>query len=206
MRVAILGCSILALAACGGAKTENNTAETKPAGPCAEVEMIMAAKSDAEPFQSLRGENVMLGERALEDKWTAKVSSFDGRCEINAMRGFFGEPTDIHTYGCVLFEAGNFDREENEVKARAMLEDIETTLISCLGDNWTVEETTEKRDFDVYRKLKFVQTDAPETDAKFTADALYAEMSFTPFMRGRGGKSGWDVHVQFQEMVDTSGD
>lgn len=204
MRVAILGCSILALAACGGASTSEETQVAK--GPCADVEMIMAAKSDAEPFQSLRGDNVMLGERPLEDKWVSRVSSFEGRCEINAMRGFFGEPTDIHTYGCILFEAGNFDREENEAKARAVLDDIETTLIACLGDEWTVEETTEKMDFDVYRKLKFSPVNEIESEAKFKADALYAEMSFTPFMRGRGGKSGWDVHVQFQEMVDTSGD
>lgn len=204
MRCLILIGSLAALAACGG---ESATEETPVAtGPCADVEMIMAAKSDPEPFQRLRGDNVMLGERPLEDKWVSKVSSFEGRCEINAMRGFFGEPIDIHTYGCALFEAGTFDREENEVKVREVLENVKTALITCLGDEWTVEETTEKMDFDVYRKLKFSPVDEVESDAKFTADPIYAEMSFTPFMRGRGGKSGWDVHVQFQEMVDTSSD
>jgi hypothetical protein len=205
MRTIALSISIFALAACGNSGSDAANAPQQVAkGPCSDVEMILAAKQDNEPFASLRGNNQMMGDMVLDDKWVAKTNAFDGACEVNAMRGFFGEPMDIHTFKCTLFEAGNFDRKENEVKARAAMAKVEATLSQCLGDDWIVEETTEKRDFDIYRKLKYSPVIPVETGSDFTVDALYAELSFTPFMRGRGGKSGWDVIVQFQEQVDTS--
>lgn len=205
MRTIALSISIFALAACGKSEPDaTNTPQQVAKGSCSDVEMVLAAKQDVEPFASLRGNNQMMGDMVLDDKWVAKANAFDGACEVNAMRGFFGEPMDIHTFKCTLFEAGNFDREENEVKARAAMTKIEATLSQCLGDDWTVEETTEKNDFDVYRKLKYSPVTPVETKSDFKVDALYAELSFTPFMRGRGGKSGWDVILQFQEQVDTS--
>lgn len=205
MRIVALGLSIVALAACGNSERDTaNTPQQDAKRPCSDVEMILDAKHDDEPFASLRGNNQMMGDMVLDDAWIAKANAFDGACEVNAMRGFFGEPMDIHTLKCTLFEAGTFDREENEVKARGAMAKIEVTLSQCLGDDWLVEETTEKRDFDIYRKLKYSPVIPVETKSDFTVDALYAEMSFTPFVRGRGGKSGWDVIIQFQEQVDTS--
>jgi hypothetical protein len=38
----------------------------------------------------------------------------------------------------------------------------------------------------------------------FTADPAFLEMSYTPFMRGRGGPSGWQVVLQFQAQADAA--
>jgi len=204
MRYSAIVLGAAALTACGGADTSFKD-PSQAAGTCGTIEMLNAARSDAEPFQSLRGDPVMMGENPVEDAFIMTGTAFNSTCEINAMRGFFGEPFDIHTLNCDLFNAGNFDKEENARLATAAFERVEANLSECLGDGWTQTEKDSDRDYEIYRKITYKRVDAQPTGAKFTSDPLYLELSYTPFLRGRGGKPGWQVTLQFQEQVAAPG-
>lgn len=187
MRQLILPATCLALAACGA----SDNAPVQAQGPCAGVQQVQAARAEAEPFASLRGDQFMLGENPLPDKWVARDPAFGEACEISVMDGFFGEDSNIYTYKCQLFEAGTFDREENELKARAIMAEVEDTLKTCLGDAWTFEEKTEDLNADIYRKVKFEpKSGTPEING-FRADPVYIQLQFASSPRTRGGV--WEI-------------
>lgn len=204
----LLIAAIAALAACGNTSDSPAPDETprkqaekaRPADPCADVALFQAARSDDPPFSSLRGDPVMLEDQPLEDNWYAKEKHFGAACHVAVMSEFFGGETDFHLIGCTLFsEPSSFDREENELRARTVLEDTRTMLEGCLGDGWVMEETDQHHKADIYQKYKF-EPEGFETPYDFTADPIYLEMSYARFPGG-GVPSGWQVNLQFQEQV-----
>ena len=197
----ILLAPLLLLAACGSGSSEpSKMAEVD--GPCANVAPVLAARSDSEPFKSLRGDPRMLGDFPLEDSWDANFSAFDGSCRINAMRDFFGGESDMHMYTCELYaESGSFDKEARQAEAESIATNVTETLQECLGADWKMEEKTTSSDFEIYYKATFEPAEKQDSPFQFTADPVYVEMSYSPFMRGRGGASGWIVELQFQEQV-----
>ena len=198
MKMLAILASVLGLAACGA----SGSGEALAAGPCGNVQPLLDARSEAIPFESLRGENKMLGDSPLPDSFVGKFPAFGGTCEAHTMSGFFGDTSTIYTYSCDLFEGGTMDRDANQGKAEKAFRQAQDELAACLGPDWTSEEKTESRDFDVYHKITYEPKDMVQNESGFTVDPAYLEMSYTPFMRGRGGPSGWQVVLQFQQQVD----
>lgn len=198
MRTLALALTVLSLAACGAEGAGPKAA----AGPCANVQPILDARLEETPFLSLRGKNKMLGDNPLPDTFLGKHDAFGGKCEAGVMSGFFGASTTIYTYGCTLFEAGTMDREADGELAEKKFKEAQDEMTACLGEGWTSTETTENADYDFYRKIKWAPEFAEASASGFTVDPVYLEMSFTPFMRGRGGASGWTVQYQAQAQVD----
>lgn len=196
MRILLASLTALAVSACGP-ETVSKTSD-----PCAAVERIQTARLDKEPFESMRGDNIMLGDNPLDDSWVTSTDLFGKSCRVSAMRNFFGN--DLHILNCSLYAAtGSLNKEENEAKARKAVTEVREELTQCLGDSWEISETSESSDYDIYQKITFEQTepDKDTEDFEFRADPLYIEMSYSPFMRGRGGPTGWIAEVQFQEQV-----
>ncbi len=174
-------------------------------GTCGAVTAVLEAGTASDPYTSLRGEAVMLGERELEDNWTTTTPVFGEACTTAVMRDMFG--TDIFMLNCPLYaESSSFDRDIHEAEARAVAEHTVGILTECLGDDWIIKETTEHNDYQVYHKYVFEPASGrPGADEfNFTVDPIYVEMSYTPYMRGRGGASGWQTLIQFQEQRETS--
>ena len=190
--------SVLSLSACGTSQGE--LAEFEPE-TCDAVTAIMQAGQAAEPYSALRGEPEMLGDMPIEDSWSANQSAFGEGCETAVLRDFFD--MDVFTYSCPLYaERSNLDRETHEVEARAAAQGALEIISACLGEDWIVEETTQNPDYQVFHKYLLEPAyGRPGADTfDFTVDPIYIELSYTPFMRGRGGPAGWQVYVQFQEQ------
>ncbi|MAP95768.1 MAG: hypothetical protein CMK07_12530 [Ponticaulis sp.] len=185
------------IAACSSAASPPDfTANT-----CDAVNAVLAAGSTDNPYSVFRGEPAMLGDRVLDDKWVANKAAFGETCQINIMRNMFG--ADIYTYSCDLYSSpGSLNKDEKEAEARAEINRVKDTIASCLGDDWVMDESTEDPDVEIYQKYDFEPVSGrPGADEfDFTVDPIYVEMSYTPFMRGRGGPSGWLAKVQFQEQ------
>lgn len=197
MKSVYLAFPALLLAACGSGDKPPEFAKNS----CEAVQAIMAEGAKDEPFAAFRGEPVMLGDRPLNDRWEANKTAFGTSCQTSVMRDMFG--SDLHLYNCELYASpGSLDKEAKEVEAREAINLVKETLETCLGDEWKVEESTENQDFQVYQKYLFEpKSGRPGADKfDFTADPIYIEMSYTPFMRGRGGPTGWLAKVQFQEQ------
>lgn len=192
MRNAIIGLSILTLAACEAGEA----APAKDEGPCANVQPILDARGEAEPFLSLRGDNRMLGDRPLPDSFHGTHEAFGKSCKTDVMSGFGS--TVIYTYSCTLFEGKSMDREGDAAEAEAAFSEAATEMKACVGEGWEIEEDSEDMDFEVYRKLTYKPVDMQSSASGITVDPAYLEMSYTPFMRGRGGPSGWLVVLQVQ--------
>jgi hypothetical protein len=199
MKTLAILASVLGLVACGASGQGTDPAV---AGPCGNIQPLLDARGEAIPFESLRGENKMLGDSPLPDSFLGRFSAFGGTCEAHVMSGFFGETSTIYTYSCDLFEGGMMDRDADQVKAETAFKAAQDELAACLGSGWISEEKTDNPDFDVYHKITYKPEDMARSEGGFTADPAYLEMSFTPFMRGRGGPSGWLVVLQFQQQVD----
>lgn len=199
MKTAYFALSLLVLAGCGGGGGTKEAA-FEP-GSCDAVRSVLAAGQETVPYSSLRGEPKMQGERVLNDTWIAKSPAFGEHCEIGVISGMMG--TDISLYRCELFTAlRSSDRETTEAEARALMSDVSDTIKGCLGDEWVAEETTEHDDFEVYQNFVFEPVSGrPGADTfDFTVDPIFLKMSYTPYMRGRSGPSGWIVELQFQEQ------
>ena len=200
MKIKLALLSFTFLAACSAATPQPDfTANT-----CDAVNAVLASGASDDPYAVFRGEQAMLGDRPLEDQWIANKPAFGETCQTNIMRDMFG--ADIYSYSCDLYASpGSFDKEEKEIEARATIDDVKDTISTCLGDEWVMEETTEHQDFQVFQKYECEPASgrpgAGEFD--FTVDPIYIEMSYTPFMRGRGGPTGWVAKVQFQEQRKT---
>tara|TARA_B100000678_G_C18225400_1_gene508641 strand:+ start:3943 stop:4554 length:612 start_codon:yes stop_codon:yes gene_type:complete len=188
----------LLLAGCG---PDGEAQQAFKPNSCEAVNAVLAAGEESPPYASLRGEPKMLGDRPLDDAWMANSNAFGSSCDVNLMDGFFG--SDISTYSCELFTAsGSLDKESREAEARKMTDSVRDTLQTCLGPEWVMEEDTENSDFEIYQKYVFEPASGrPGADTfDFTVDPIYIEMSYTPFMRGRGGPSGWIAEIQFQQQ------
>ncbi len=194
---------VLFASACGE-EDKSDAKSVSAKSSCADVETILAATSEKPPFSSLRGDNAMLGDRALPDAWVAKSEFFGKPCRVNKMGKFFGGETDFHTFSCQLYEArGSLDKENREIEARKIVDEMKAKLQACLPEGWTSEEKTEDQKFEVYYKIQYEPKDFT-SPYSFTADPLYLEMTYTPFM-SRSTSSGWNVKLQFQEQVPTEG-
>lgn len=145
------------LVACNSGKNETRSerqAEAK--GPCYDIERIEKARADAIPFESLRGEPVMLGERPLDDMWTSADEHFGTSCKLSVMSGFFGGESDFHSIGCELDQKnGSLDMETRQAEASAILEETREKLQTCLGDGWEMSISDDAPDADIYKKYKF---------------------------------------------------
>ena len=74
MRIAIIGLSMLTLSACGAADSEFGTEEA--AGPCGNIQAMLDARTEAEPFKRLRGVNKMMGDTPLSDTFIGMHKPF----------------------------------------------------------------------------------------------------------------------------------
>jgi len=198
MRIAALSLSILSLAACGAA---DSGAPKTASGPCGNIQPILDARTEAEPFLSLRSKNRMLGDMPLPDSFEGKHAAFGKVCTMNVMNGF-GGGSKVYTYSCPLFEGNSMDREGDQARAEAAFDTAAAELKACLGEGWETDEDSENMDFEVYHKFTYAPVDMPASASGFTVDPVYLELSYTPFMRGRGGASGWQVVLQAQAQVD----
>ncbi|MBY9067297.1 hypothetical protein K1X12_10325 [Hyphomonas sp. WL0036] len=196
MRATIIGLSILTLAACQGGEA----APAKAAGPCANVKPILDARGEAEPFLSLRGENRMMGEMPLPDSYLGQHDAFGKTCNTSVMRGFGSGA--IYTYSCTLFEGKSMNRDGDQAEAEAAFTKAAEEMKACVGEGWEIAEDTEDMDFEIYRKFTYAPAEMPSSSSGITVDPAFLEMSYTPFMRGRGGPSGWLVVLQVQGQVD----
>lgn len=200
MKSIYLALPLLLLTACGEKDSSTDFAQNT----CEAVQAVLNAGANDDPYASLRGDPVMLGDRPLDDRWVARKDAFGTGCKTSVMRDMFG--SDMFTYECELFASpGSLNADEKEVEARQAINSVKDTLTSCLGEAWIMEEDTENADFRVYQKYLFEpESGRPGADTfDFTADPIYIEMSYTPFMRGRGGPTGWLAKVQFQEQRET---
>jgi hypothetical protein len=186
---------LAALAACG----QGETTELKD--PCAEIATIVAARSEAEPFTSLRGEQRMLGDSPLPDAWESNDTFKDSACRVSVMRGFFGGDTNIHIYTCDLFEAGTMNKDADGKLAEAAYEGAVSNVKACLGDAWTFEADTESSQYEVYGKTVFKPAQPEEQVGDFRADPLYVEMRYAGFGGGRNSTPGWLVTLQAQKQT-----
>lgn len=186
---------LAALAACG----QGEAAGEKD--PCAAISTIIAARAEAEPFTSLRGEQRMLGDSPLPDAWESNATFDDSACRVSVMRGFFGGDTNIHIYTCDLFEAGTMDKDADGKLAEAAYEGAVGTVKACLGDAWTFAADTEDSQYEVYGKTVFKPVEPEEQVGDFIADPLYVEMHYAGFGGGRNSTPGWLVTLQAQKQT-----
>lgn len=196
MKIAYLALPVLLLAACGNDAPPKFTQNT-----CEAVQAVMTEGAKDDAFKGFRGEPVMLGDRALDDRWIANKAAFGEECKTSVMRDAFG--SDMYMYNCELYASpGSLNKDAKEAEARKAVDSVKDTLVECLGDDWVMRETSEHVDFEVYQKYLFEpKSGRPGADKfDFTADPIYIEMSYTPFMRGRSGPTGWLAKVQFQEQ------
>jgi hypothetical protein len=200
MRIAIIGLSMLTLSACGAADSEFGTEEA--VGPCGNIQAMLDARTEAEPFKRLRGVNKMMGDTPLSDTFIGMHKPFGAACTASVMNGF-GAGTTIYTYSCPLFEGNSIGRDDERADAEAAFDTAASEMRACLGDGWETAEDTENGDYQVYHKLTYKPVDMADSASGFTVDPAFLEMSYTPFMRGRGGPPGWQVMLQFQAQVDT---
>ena len=195
----VIGLSVFTLSACGAGEA----GPAKVAGSCGNVQPILEARAEAEPFKSLRGKNRMLGDRPLPDSFEGKHDAFGKACTTNVMDGFGGGAT-IYTYSCPLFEGNSMDRDADSKEAEAAFNKAADEMMACLGEGWETAEDTEHMEYEVYHKYTYKPADMQDSASGFTADPAFLEMSYTPFMRGRGGPSGWQVVLQFQAQADAA--
>lgn len=201
MKIAYLALPVFALAACG--PSGDSAGFTK--NSCSAVQSVLAEGAKDEPYAALRGAPVMLGDRPLKDQWTAKKIAFGETCQTSVIRDMFG--VDMYIYSCDLYASpGSFEKDAKEIEARQAITSVRETIESCLGEDWLVEEDTKNSDYQIYQKYLFEpKSGRPGADKyDFTADPIYIEMSYTPFMRGRGGPTGWLAKVQFQEQREAA--
>lgn len=198
MRHLILSLPVLLITGCGLGETEPQS--TLATGPCADIEIIQAARGDETPFKSLRGENVRLDDWVLDDRWHTKSPLFGVPCKTSVMEGFSANDGDIYILGCELYANNSaLAGEEAEAEARAQTEAMRQTLETCLGEGWTSKERTESGNHDVYLSYNFEPVGFV-SPFSFAADPVYVEMTYNRF-GGRSGTSGWLVKVQFQEQI-----
>ncbi|NHK28151.1 hypothetical protein FF098_009575 [Parvularcula flava] len=188
---------VVMLAACS---SEENAAAAA-SYDCGALQPLFESRTDAVPFEAVRTGNLMLGDTKLDDQYTTDVRVQDNRCTASVMKGFFGADANIYIVNCVAFQAGSLDNEANEAKAREIFNEVEAMVSSCLGSELVAETVEESADFDIYRKTTWDLENPPELETgSFRVDPVYLEMSYSPFMRGRGGPSGWLVELQLQEQ------
>lgn len=201
MKKALLLTAAICLAACNGSEKSGPEKKTKAeASACESIKTIIAATKDKPPYSSLQGNNAMLGDRPLPDSWLTRSEFFGKTCRINKMGKFFGGETDFYSFSCTLYEArGTLDKETRSAEARAIVDELKSDLDKCLPEGWVSSETTEDQNFEVYYKVKY-EPENFESPFKFTADPVYLELTYTPFM-SRSAPSGWNVKLQFQEQV-----
>ncbi|KCZ89579.1 hypothetical protein [Hyphomonas jannaschiana] len=199
MRVVIIGLSILTLSACGAAGSETGTQDA--VGPCGNIQPILNARSEGEPFGSLQGANKMMGDTPLPDTFIGMHKAFGAACTASVMDGF-GAGSTIYTYSCPLFEGNSMGRDAERADAEAAFAMAASEMRACLGEAWETAEDTENGDYQVYHKFTYKPVAMADSASGFTVDPAFLEMSYTPFMRGRGGPSGWQVVLQFQAQID----
>ncbi|GGD15057.1 hypothetical protein [Aquisalinus flavus] len=198
-RVTALILPALVLAACSG----DNKA-IAASGPCGPLQPVFDSRTNAVPFETVRKAKFKLGEVELDDKVTTGITLGDNLCTTSVMEGFFGQDANIYIFNCPVFQAGTLDREANEARAMEAFSRVEAMVTSCLGPDFIAETSEESTDLEVFRKTIWDFVDPPEIAAgSFRADPAYLELSYSPFMRGRSGPSGWLVELQLQEQRAT---
>lgn len=189
----------LLLAACSGA--DDATAASDGCGP---LQPVIDSRTDDVPFETVRKAKFKLGDMELDDKFTTGITLGDNLCTTSVMEGFFGQDASIYIFNCAVFQAGTLDNEANEAKALAAFAEAEAMVTRCLGPDFVAETSEESADFEVFRKTSWDLANPPEIETgSFRADPAYLELSYSPFMRGRSGPSGWLVELQFQEQRET---
>lgn len=197
--VPVLFLPALMLAACSGDKTA-----AAATSPCGALQPVIDSRTEVVPFERVRKGKFKLGEMELDDKFITAVTVGNNLCTTSVMEGFFGEETSIYIFNCEVFQAGTLDSESNEAKARDAFDKVEAMMTACLGTDFIAETSDENADFDVYRKTTWQAANPPEmAEGSFRVDPAYLELSYSPFMRGRGGPSGWLVELQLQEQRTT---
>jgi hypothetical protein len=191
---------VVLLTAFGLAACNSDGEQAGQIDDCSVIQSINTSRADTPPFSSLRGEPVTLGDMVLDNQYLAERSPFGAQCEISTIDQFFGTDTDLHLYGCSLYErAGSFDREAREVEARALFDEARTTLTQCLGSEWEVVETTQNANFEVYHKIKLTPPEGAAVIADFTVDMMFLTLAYTPLMNQPGRGTGWRVQFQAQQ-------
>ncbi|MEM1088169.1 MAG: hypothetical protein AAGH90_10590 [Pseudomonadota bacterium] len=193
--LALSFCGLLAITGCNN----NDSPQAADAGPCATIDAIKAARSEAVPFASLRSDPVMLGDRALDDQFTTNLTLLGKPCQTNVMSGFFGRNVDLYTVSCTLFEAGVFDYEENAAEAKKLRDEADSLMTQCLGDSWTKEVTDQSTADAMDYKIEYIPDGGVQPVNDLTVDAAYVESVFERGSGMRGSQRGWRVLLQFQE-------
>ena len=194
----VMGLGLGALAACGA---EDGGAAAQQ-GPCAGLDAIAQARGERVPFQSLRGDPVMLGDMALEDKFQLTAQVLGASCTNSVMSGFPDPASDIHLVNCLLYQnSSSLDRDTAGDEARAMFAQATEAMQSCLGEGWEAEPGRPDSNFEVYESLEFNPAGDPQQAGGFTIDSAYLKLMYSPFMRGPGRSSGWFVELQFQQVA-----
>lgn len=195
-KIAIVVSGLFAITSCNSGDGPSETADK---GPCAAINTIKEARSEAVPFSSLRSNPVMLGDRPLDDRFTTHLTLLDTPCQTNIMSGFFGRDVDLYTVSCTLFEAGVFDYEENKAEAERIRVEAAALMDQCLGEDWTTEITDQSTADAMDYKIEYIPEGGVQAVNDLTVDAAYLESVFERGSSIRGSQRGWRVLLQFQE-------
>ena len=197
-RLAIAATATLALIGC-----EQATTTADYSGPCGEVQQIVDAAQGPEPFASLRGEPVMLGDTAVDDKFLTSQKFFGETCETFIMRGM-PAGQDMHGLSCMLYSRITGPNEDDLARGTELFEEVSAKLAECVDPALVREETDDSRDDTIDRQVVYKLSDRKPEPGELLIHPIHLHMKYEPMSFGRMS-SGFEVKFQFQQPRPEAG-
>lgn len=200
---------LLLLSGCGPsadvpAPAESPAAETAAAAApardgCKDIATMVTAMDEAEPMASLRTAKFKLGERELDDKFTADITPAGARCELGIIDGFSPESGKLYVANCALFGSGLLDRQVEAEKAKTVFDTARAELEACLPKDWVSRDGSQPEPDSTESMIYESPADAKRAmDASFYAYPIELKKEWSDTLRD-GGPPGWRVSLNFQK-------